>query len=139
MQIFMSLVFAALICLVIYFISLPFQDNVKKNKKALEQAIRDGHVVNAVRYKVRSHTVAQPGTFNFGGTLGYYKYEYEGKTYQYKYQVGPAQTPPAVLKLYFVSNPRKATVREALTGAAICWPLVYIILAAAIYFVGFGS
>ena len=71
--------------------------------------------------------------------MGFYKYEYKGRTYKYQFQVGTAETPPFTLKLYFVKNPRKATVDEALTAMTVNWPLVYIIVAAIIYFVGFRT
>lgn len=136
MQLFMSFIFAAMITMVVYFISLPFADNRKKNEKLLEQAIRDGHVVNAVQYKARSYK-APTARSKFGCTRGYYKYTYHGKTYKYQYEVGIDENPPSILKLYFVKNPRKATVALALSDTKINFPLLYVILVVVIYFVGF--
>ena len=135
MQIFYSLVAAFFIVFIVYLFSHSINNNPKKREAALEKAISSGHRVTASLYKRRATRKAIPGTHEFWSSIGYYKYEYKGKTYKYKYW---ADNPPTTLTLYFVKNPAKATVAGAFNSVNTNWPLVYIIVAAVLYFVIFN-
>lgn len=134
MQIFYSLVAAFFVVFFAYLISHARNDNPKKREAILEEAIRSGHTVNAGLIKRRATRKAIPGTHEFWSSIGYYEYEYKGKKYTYKYW---ADNPPATLKLYFVKNPAKATVAGALSPVTTNWPLTYVIVALALYFLIF--
>ncbi len=131
MKIFNSLVTAYFYVFIAYLISHAINDTPKKREAALENAIKAGRTVRAVLVKRRATRRKIPGTHEFWSSIGYYKYEYKGKSYKYKYW---ADNPPSTLKLYFVKNPAKATVAGALSPVVINWPLVFIIVAVVLYF-----
>lgn len=134
MQIFYSLVAAFFVVFIAYMISHAKNDTKKKREMALEEAIRAGRTANAVLVKRRATRKKIPGTHEFWSSIGYYKYECKGKSYTYKYW---ADNPPATLKLYYIKNPAKATVAGALSPVTTNWPLVFIIVAAVLYFLIF--
>jgi len=134
MQIFYSLVAAFFVVFIAYLISHSINDNPKKKEKALEQAIRSGHTVTAVLIKRRATRKKIPGTHEFWSSIGYYKYEYKGKKYTYKYW---ADDPLSTLKLYFIKNPAKAIVAGALSSVVTNWHLIYAIVAVVLYFLIF--
>lgn len=134
MEIFYSLVAAFFIVFIVYLFSHSINNNPKKMEAALEKAIISGHRVTASLYKRRATRKSIPGTHAFWSSIGYYKYEYKGKIYKYKYW---ADNPPATLTLYFVKNPAKATVAGAFNSVNTNWTLVYIIISALLYFVIF--
>lgn len=134
MQIFYSLVAAFFVVFIAYLISHAKNDTKKKREAALEEAIRAGRTVNAVLIKRRATRKKIPGTHEFWSSIGYYKYECNGKSYTYKYW---ADNPPSTLKLYYIKKPAKATVAGALSPVTTNWPVVYIIVAAVLYFLIF--
>lgn len=136
MQIFYSLVAAFFVVFIAYLISHSKNVTKKKKEAAVEEAIRAGHTVNAVLTKRRATRKKIPGTHEFWSSIGYYKYEYNGKSYTYKYW---ADNPPSTLKLYFVKNPAKATVAGALSPVTANWPLIYAIVTAVLYFLIFNK
>lgn len=134
MQIFNSLITAVFVVFIVYLISHSINDTPKKREAAVKEAIRSGHVVTAILVKFRATEKKIPGTHEFWSSIGYYKYEYNGKSYKYKFW---ADNPPNTLELYFIKNPAKATVAEALSPVVTNWPLIYVIVAVVLYFLVF--
>lgn len=130
MRLFNSFMGACFVVFIAYFIAHATKDTRKKREAALEDAIRSGRTVTAVLKKRRATRKRIPGTHEFWSSIGYYEYEYKGKTYKYKYW---ADNPPSTLKLYFIKNPAKATVAGALSPVVTNWPLVYVIVTAVFY------
>lgn len=130
MALFYSMVAAVFVVLAAYMISHTINDTNKKREVALEEAIKAGRTANAVLVKRRATKKKIPGTHEFRSSIGYYKYECKGRTYTYKYW---ADNPPSTLKLYYVKNPRHATVAGAFSPVVTNWPCVYIIVTIVLY------
>lgn len=127
MKIFYGLIVAFFVVFISYFISHAVNDTKKKRETAVEEAIRAGHAVTAELVKCRA---AREMLTEFSSSMGIYRYKYKGKSYKYRFI---ADNPPSTLKLYFVKNPRKATVAESLSTKERNWPVIYIVVAAVLY------
>lgn len=117
------------------------------NKKLLEKAIKDGHVVQAKlikRYDVKQDSEKMRmgngmGMVPTGEQEGVYEYEYNGKTYRYhaiSAHIGQELSKNATL--YFIKNPRKAaTKKELFLTAKSPWIVSYLILSVCISIIAF--
>lgn len=132
MEIFGSLFAAFVLVFPAYLISLGVSGSKKNNEKAVQKAISRGHVVTAVLKKQSAPKYNVPGTQSLWSSQGTYEYEYNGKRYTYRIW---AESHAPTLTLYFVSNPRRASVRKALTNSKICWPAVFLAVAVLAYLV----
>ena len=130
MRIFYSLIIAAFIVFIALMITHATQDTKKKKEAAVENAIRAGRTATAILTRSRATRKSIPGTHEFWSSIGYYQYEYKGKTYKYKYW---SDNPPSTLKLYWVKHPSKATVGGSLSPVEVNWFLVYLVAASAVY------
>lgn len=121
-SIYYSLIIGAFAMLFTYLFTESINGRPKKREAALDAAIRAGHRVTAVRYKRHATRRSWPGSHKHWSSIGYYRYEYKGRKYRYKYW---ADDPPTTLTLYFVKNPAKAAPAAALQAITINWFLFY--------------
>ncbi len=113
-----------------YLITAGIAGSKERKEAALLKAISRGHVVTAVYKKHLSSSVPVPASKGHKTSSALYEYEYKGKTYRYHYS---NDNLPNTLKLYFLKNPRKATVRSSLIDSEIDWLQVYVIVSAVIW------
>lgn len=132
MCVYYSLFMAFVFVFPAYLINKGIHGSKKKNEDAVLTAMKRGHVVTAVWKKHLSASVPVPGTKGHRTSAALYEYTYKGKSYRYKFY---GDDLPSSLRLYFISNPAKATVKGDLTASKVCWPLVYVIVAAVLYFI----
>jgi hypothetical protein len=134
MNLLVSACIAFFIVFPIYLIASAIASRPSKQKAEQEEleklAIARGHVVTAKLVKIQSHSVRPASSFSNHDCMGIYKYTYNGKNYRYTFQ---ADNPPGMLTLYFVDNPRKATVARALKKKGAPWPIIYAIIVAIVY------
>lgn len=109
-----------------YLITTAVTGSRKRNEDAVLKAMSRGHVVTAVYKKHLSSSVPVPGSKGHKTSSALYEYQYKGKTYHYKHYNDDL---PGTLRLYFLRNPRKATVRGNLTDSEVNWFLVYLVVA----------
>ena len=128
----MSAFLACIFVFPVHLISSAISGSTKNKRKALEKAIFQGHIVTARLVKTGMLRFDIAGRKNGPARLGKYVYQYNGKKYKYRYY---ALTPPSTLKLYFLRNPRKATVDKALSNSNCNWFLIYASVAALFYVV----
>lgn len=85
-----------------------------QNKKWLDKAIKDGHIVTAK--KIKEHDLYRDTNNDLrvpdGSTMATYQYTYNGKTYTKKFVSYNNQ--PDEINLYFIKNPRKAELGSGL-------------------------
>ena len=103
----------------------------KKRTSAKETAISRGHVVTAFLQKT-SLPVTIPKHGKAPVCCGWYEYKYKGKKYKYRFW---ADNPPEKLTLYFLKNPRKATVEGSLAQTSVRWPVIYAIVTLIMYLI----
>lgn len=97
---------------------------VPRNKaKILEKAIADGHVVKGKLIDAREQLGDQDLPVPNGKWYSVYRYEYKGKTHQYKGVI--AGSPPSELDLYFESDPSKACTLNELGFRETRWMNYY--------------
>lgn len=134
MDLFISACFALFLVLPIYLIATAIASRPSKEKAEREElerlAVDRGHVVTAKLVKIQSFSVRPASSFSNHESMGIYSYTYNGKQYRYTYQ---SDDPPGRLTLYFVDNPRKATVAKALKKKGAPWPVIYAIVVAVVY------
>ena len=79
-----------------------------QNKKWLDKAIKDGHIVTAK--KIKEHDLYRNTNNGLrvtdNSTMATYQYTYNGKTYKKKFVSYNNQSDE--INLYFINNPRKA-------------------------------
>lgn len=97
-------------------------------KKILEKAKQEGHVIEATLYrtyaqKERSSTGMLMET---GRRVGDYKYEYKGKTR--KYGLVSINNLPEKINLYYIKNPKKAVTANYLGMREVPWFKSYLII-----------
>ena len=126
--VFMSLVMAAVFVFPVYLFSTIRAGLPKRNQKAVEKAIKKGHVVTAKLIKTGPMVFDDvPGVTTPGPhRQGVYEYTYKGRRYKYRFW---SNNPPSQLTLYFLSKPRKATVDKALVDSETSWVRIYLIVA----------
>lgn len=129
MFLFFSLFLAFVVVMPCYWVSLYKASRKKNCDKMLATAIERGHVVRARLVKQSTLLSDVPGIAGYTYRL-VYTYSYKGKDYKYLYW---SATPPETLTLYFVKDPRKATVPGAMSPEKTNWVLVYLILTAVFY------
>lgn len=85
-----------------------------QNKKWLDKAIKDGHIVTAK--KIKEHDLYRDTNNDLrvpdGSTMATYQYTYNGKIYTKKFVSYNNQ--PDEINLYFIKNPRKAELGSGL-------------------------
>lgn len=111
-----------------YIISSTIDRLPKHQEKARLKAIEKGHVVTATLVKYYGRDRDNPSQ----QAQCKYKYEFDGKTYSY---TAYSDYPPETIKLYFVKNPRKAAVGNAINVSEKPWFLRFIIISAIIIFI----
>lgn len=125
--VFMSLVMAAVFVFPVYLFSSIRAGLTKRNQKAVEKAIKKGHVVTAKLIQTGRARLNVPGLTTPGPhRQGVYEYTYKGRRYKYRFW---SNHPPSQLTLYFLSKPRKATVDKALIDSETSWIRIYLIVA----------
>lgn len=129
MFLFYSLFLAFVVVMPCYWVSLYRNTAKKSQERMLATAIERGHVVEASLIKQSTLLSDVPGIVGYTYRL-VYTYNYNGKKYKYLYW---SITPPETLTLYFVKDPRKATVPGAMSPEKTNWVLVYLILSAVFY------
>lgn len=125
--VFMSLVMAAVFVFPAYLFSSMITGSPKRNQKAVAKAIERHHVVTATLIKAGPLVFDVPGVTAPGPhRRGVYEYTYKGRRYKYYFW---ANNPPSRLTLYFLKNPKKATVDKALFDSETSWMRIYLIIA----------
>ncbi|MBP3477219.1 MAG: hypothetical protein J6K48_13045 [Lachnospiraceae bacterium] len=118
-----SIAITPIFCLLRKIFFVPFiRENLRK------EAIRKGHVIEASLQK--SYNAAEPDTeFGNVGTMediGVYHYQYNGKTY--KYRAITSKGLSSKITLYYIKNPRRATVACDLGNWETPWFRFYLII-----------
>ena len=122
-----SLFMAAVFVFPVYLFSSTIAGLPNRNKKAVDKAIEKGHVVTAKLIKTGPILFDVPGQTTRGPYQeGVYEYTYKRRRYKYRFI---SDSPPSQLTLYFLSNPRKATVGKALIDSETNWIRIYLIVA----------
>lgn len=118
-----------------YLITSAVRGSKRQQKKAVEKAISRGNVVTATLKKSVGTRGEVPGVqYTRNAQLGIYEYEHGGRKYRYKFY---ADKLPKTLELYFLKQPRKATVKGAMVNSNVCWPLVYLVFTLLVYWIAF--
>lgn len=115
--------------------------NPKKRQAERERlkqlAIERGHVVTANLIKIQTFSDVNDNGFNRLESSGIYEYFYDGKRYKYSFR---DDDPELTLTLYFVNDPRKATVAGALKKEPkIPFLIVFIITFLAWFFIFYSN
>lgn len=135
MRLFLSAFIAFLIVFPVAMIKSAIDANPKKRENERREfkkiAIERGHVVTAELIKIQTFSNRSSYSINSFETVGIYEYFYNGKRYKYHFR---SDNPKETLTLYFVDNPRKATVDTALKRETkISWPVKYLIVVTVIF------
>lgn len=131
-EVFISLFAAAVVIFPIYLISRQFSMSSRKQEKAKKKAIERGHVVLAHLVKVYLASRDNPRRSIDQHSEAVYSYEYNGKKYKYS---AFSDAPPQTLQLYFLTNPKKASIEGDIPLTKFPWPVAYAIVAALSYLV----
>lgn len=128
-RVFLGAFVAFMIVFPIRMISHARSNNPKKSKAEADRlkklAIQRGHVVTAELVGWENDRVDRLYSASRCDRLAVYKYTYQGKTYKFRYR---DDNPDLELTLYFLKNPRKATVAGALQEKKVPWVLIYLVL-----------
>ena len=118
----------------VYLIVETVEDHRRRKTREWETlqqiAIDRGHVVTAELVHIQANSVRTSTSFSNHDSMGIYKYVYNGKRYRYTFQ---SDDPKPTMTLYFLDNPRKATVGRALKRKGVSWPIVYAIVLGIVY------
>lgn len=131
-EVFISLFAAAVAIFPIYLISKQFSMSSRKQEKAKKKAIERGHVVLAHLVKVYMASRDNPRRSIDQHSEAVYSYEYNGKKYKYS---AFSDAPPQTLQLYFLTNPKKASIEGDIPLTKFPWPVAYAIVAVLSYLV----
>lgn len=131
-EIFISLFAAAVVIFPIYLISKQFSMSSKKQERAKQKAIERGHVVLARLVKVYMASRDNPRRSIDQHSEAVYSYEYDGKKYKYS---AFSDSPPQTLQLYFLTNPKKASIEGDIPLTKFPWPVAYLIVAVCAYLI----
>lgn len=104
-----------------------------QNKKWLDKAIKDGHIVTAK--KIKEHDLYRNTNNGLrvtdNSTMATYQYTYNGKTYKKKFVSYNNQSDE--INLYFINNPRKAECGTNLwVSAKNHWIRSYLLMVLAV-------
>lgn len=99
---------------------LPF-----KQEKLLEEAKRQGHIIEATLEKRRYRFNQRIGNREYDYNEGTYIYDCEGK--QKKYKLCMESDLPQKITLYYVKKPRKATLPGNLGANEAPWIRLYLL------------
>lgn len=105
----------------------------EKRERLAQEAIANGHVVNARLAKTKRVKRSDPSRNDDYIILdvGIYEYEYKGKTYRSKL-AAEDMTWPNELTLYYIKNPKKATAKGNIglseIGGGRCFLIVFAVL-----------
>ena len=109
--------------------------NPTQNKKLLDKAIKQGHIVNAKL--IKTNDILKDNGFGFvatGEEIATYEYSYNGKTYKRKF-MGFNKFGSEV-ELYFISNPRKVEFGDNLwTTIKNHWIISYLFIVLIIWII----
>ena len=91
-----------------------YMSTVKK-ERLVQEAIANGHVVDAKLVKTKRITRSDPARSDDYIILrvGIYEYEYNGRTYRSKLAAEDV-TWPKEMQLYYIKNPKKATAKGSI-------------------------
>ena len=110
-------------------------------RKKLDEAIEQGHVVQAKLMKHPERLLASGSEVSYSGSWeAHYQYSYQGKEYRYKGVF--TSYPPEEITLYFETNPARACtgnafgIRESRWKKFYGWMVVICFIALLIYEVG---
>ena len=110
--------------------------SVKKRERLAQEAIANGHVVDAKLVKTKRVMRGNPSTRNEYDYIildvGIYEYAYNGRTYRSKLAAEDTNWPKE-MKLYYIKNPKKATMKSNIgiseIGGGKCFLIVFSVLA----------
>lgn len=120
----------ALIILFPFYIFTVYRDaSGKRQKSMVESAIQKGNVVKAIKIKQGAYNSEGPDYMR-GKYRAVYEYRVKGKKYKF---ILWDSTPPLELTLYYLKNPRKATLSGAMSSEKTNWPLMVLIVTALLY------
>ena len=94
----------------------------KKNQKLLEEAIAKNHAVKGTLVKTKKVKRTDPSRNEFDYItceVGTYEYEYKGRKYRTKFTYETPFSFPKELDLYFVKNPKRATIVSELAMSRV--------------------
>ena len=131
-EVFISLFAAAVAIFPIYLISKQLSMSSRKQEKAKKKAIERGHVVLAHLVKVYIASRDNPRRSIDHHSEAVYSYEFNGKEYKYS---AFSDSPPQTLQLYFLTNPKKASIEGDIPLTKFPWPVAYAIVAVLSYLV----
>ncbi len=121
-----SLLLSLLLSVAVYVIRGSFMPLRKtKQKKMLERAIRQGHVVTATLSSHRRTSPPAAGESFTQRDIAVYAYQYRGKTYRYR--VLGMESPPEKLSLYFVRNPARAFPQSDFAAGSFRYWLFFLV------------
>lgn len=132
------LIGAAVIVFPWYIISKTFEGLPNRQAKALSKATKLGHVCTAHLSKKKYVTYEK--TKNPYLNYAYictYTYQYKDKIYNKKLKYGINDIILDEVKLYFIHNPKTASLPNSIVTSKTSWPLRYIIVLAIILLIKF--
>lgn len=118
---------AALFVFPAYLITTMINSTPKKREAAWVEACNRGHRVTAVLKRRSVFRRDVPGITTGRVRQGVYEYTWGNRTYKYRFW---AYDLPNTLSLFFLTNPRKAVVKEALCAKEVNWWAIYFCVAA---------
>ena len=129
---FMSILWGCILSFPYILLAHTINSSKKQKEKALDRALARRNVVTAALKKRHNALIGEDTALNIHrhSTLGIYEYIYKGRTYKYRFY---SDDPPSTLKLYFVRNPRRATVLQALSNDSLV-RFIPLVLLLNIYF-----
>lgn len=115
-----SLVITPVFCLLRILFYVPF---IRKSLQ--EEAERKGNVVEA--HLLKSHGIRDGNGMPTMEEMGTYSYEVNGKSYRYRLMSTTGI--PETITLYYIKNPRKATLAHDLGTWEFPWLKYYLVIA----------
>ena len=115
-----SLAITPLFCLLRKLFYVPF---IRKSLQ--EKAERKGNVVEA--HLLKSHDIRDSNGMPTMEEMGTYSYEVNGKSYRYR--LLSTMGIPKTITLYYIKNPRKATLANDLGNWESPWLKYYLVIA----------
>lgn len=115
-----SLAITPLFCLLRMLFYVPF---IRKSLQ--EEAERKGNVVEA--HLLKSHDIRDGNGMPTMEEMGTYSYEVNGKSYRYRLMSTTGI--PETITLYYIKNPRKATLAHDLGTWEFPWLKYYLVIA----------
>lgn len=96
-------------------------------EKMLKKAEEEGHILTAtLKKKYDALHYDETGPHATNEEVGVYTYEYNGKTYRYR--LSSNWSIPDTITLYYIKNPKKATLAGDLGNRETPWLKIYCIV-----------